>query len=73
MSVRGPADAALFAEGPEDWYVSTTPPDGRGEFTVVIEEKPREAKGPAVLRLTLASSAGAIEADLHLDEALRPR
>jgi len=73
VSVRGPADAALFAEGPEDWYVSTPPPDGRGEFTVVIEEKPREAKGPAVLRLTLSSTAGAIEADLHLDEAFRAR
>jgi DsbC/DsbD-like thiol-disulfide interchange protein len=73
VSVRGPADATLFAEGPEDWYVSTTPPDGSGAFTVVIEDRPREAKGPAAVRLTLVSTAGAVEADLHLDEALRPR
>lgn len=73
VSVRGPADATLFAEGPDDWYLSTSAPKGDGRFKVVIDEKPKDARGPVTLRLTLAAGPEAIESDLHLDEGLRPR
>jgi DsbC/DsbD-like thiol-disulfide interchange protein len=72
VAVRGPADATLFVEGPEDWYVATSAPAGTGDFRVTIEE-PKQPKGPAVLRLTLAAGATAIETELPLDDALRPR
>lgn len=73
IAVGGPADATLFAEGPDDWYISTTPPAADGQFKVVVEEKPKEAKGPASLRLTLVSGEEAIETEVPLDEKLRPR
>ena len=73
VTVRGPADATLFAEGPDDWYVSTSAPTGTGRFRVVIDDKPKDAGGPVTLRLTLAAGSEAIESDLDLDEALRPR
>lgn len=73
VTVRGPADATLFAEGPADWYVATSTPDGTGTFTVTLEDKPKDATGPVVLRLTLGSGSGAVEADVALDEALRLR
>lgn len=71
VRVRAPADAALFAEGPENWYLSTSPLDG-DRFTVVVEEKPKDA-GAAPMRLTLAAGAQAIETEIQLDGSLRPR
>ena len=51
MTVRAPADAALFAEGPENWYLSTSPPQG-DRFTVTVEDKPKgaHAAAPSALR-----------------------
>ena len=37
---------ALFAEGPENWYLSTSLPDDANRFTVTVEEKPKDASGP---------------------------
>ncbi len=71
IRVRAPADAALFAEGPENWYLSTSPPQG-DRFTVTIEDKPKGARA-ASLRLTLAGGGEAIETEIHLDDSLRPR
>lgn len=73
VTVRGPGNATLFAEGPQDWYVSTSAPAGDGRFTVRVDEKPKGAKGPATLLLTLVAGDAAVETELHLDEALRPR
>jgi DsbC/DsbD-like thiol-disulfide interchange protein len=71
VRVRSPADAALFAEGPENWYLSTSTLQG-DRFTVIVEEKPKDA-GAAPLRLTLVAGAEAIETEVHLDGNLRPR
>jgi DsbC/DsbD-like thiol-disulfide interchange protein len=71
IRVRAPADSALFAEGPENWYLSTSPPQG-DRFKVTIEDKPKGARA-ASLRLTLAGGGEAIETEIHLDDSLRPR
>jgi DsbC/DsbD-like thiol-disulfide interchange protein len=73
VSVRGPGGATLFGEGPEEWFVDTSPPRGDGAFTVTIDGKPKDARGPAVLRLTLVAGADAVETEVHLDEDLTPR
>jgi DsbC/DsbD-like thiol-disulfide interchange protein len=63
----------LFAEGPEDWYLSTAAtPDG-DTFTVSIDERPRDASGDVPLRLTLVSGHRAVESELRLDADLKPR
>ncbi|HEX2508902.1 MAG TPA: protein-disulfide reductase DsbD domain-containing protein, partial [Microvirga sp.] len=71
IRVRAPADAVLFAEGPENWYLSTSPPHG-DRFTVTVEDRPKGAHAVS-LRLTLAGGGEAIETEIHLDDSLRPR
>ncbi|HEX2137382.1 MAG TPA: protein-disulfide reductase DsbD domain-containing protein [Microvirga sp.] len=73
VKVRSPAGAALFAEAPENWYLSVSRQQPDGRFTVTIEEKPREAAGPITLRLTLVAGGQAVETDVHLDENLAAR
>jgi DsbC/DsbD-like thiol-disulfide interchange protein len=75
VTVRAPSGAqpTLFAEGPEDWYVSTSPPGSGNTFTVVVEEKPKNASGPIPLKLTLVSGEKAIETDVSLDGSKPPR
>ncbi|MBF9231794.1 protein-disulfide reductase DsbD domain-containing protein [Microvirga alba] len=75
VTVRTPAGSqpALFAEGPENWYFSTSQADGTNHFVVTIEEKPQNATGPTRLALTLAAGEQAIETDVTLDANLQPR
>lgn len=64
---------ALFAEVPENWYVSTSTADAENRFTVTIEEKPKEAAGPVPLTLTLVAGDKAIETQVSLDADGQPR
>jgi DsbC/DsbD-like thiol-disulfide interchange protein len=75
VTVRSPAGAkpALFAEGPENWYFSSSLPDDAGRFTVTVEEKPKEASGPISLRLTLVAGGKAVETEVSLDGNGQPR
>ena len=75
VTVRAPAGAkpVLFAEGPENWYLSTSPADDANRFTVTVEEKPKDASGPLPLRLTLVAGGKSIETDLSLDAGQQPR
>jgi DsbC/DsbD-like thiol-disulfide interchange protein len=73
VEVRAGAGATLFAEGPENWYVSTSAPQDDGRFTVIIEERPKNADGPVTLRLTLVAGEQAVETEVLLDESLQPR
>jgi DsbC/DsbD-like thiol-disulfide interchange protein len=74
VTVRAPAGAtpALFAEGPENWYLSTSRPDG-DRFTVTVEEKPKDASGPVSLLLTLVAGDRAVETQVSLDGGGPPR
>jgi len=67
VTVRSPNGAALFAEPPENWYVSTSGPQAEGDFTLTVDEGPKDGRGPLPLRLTLATAADAIETDVQLD------
>jgi DsbC/DsbD-like thiol-disulfide interchange protein len=75
VSVRAPAGTkpALFAEAPENWYVSTSPVEEPGRFTVTVEEKPKDASGPVPLTLTLVAGDKAIETQVSLDGGEQPR
>jgi DsbC/DsbD-like thiol-disulfide interchange protein len=64
---------ALFAEGPENWYLSTSLPDGANRFTITIEDKPKDASGPVPVRLTLVAGGQAIETEASLDDSQPPR
>jgi DsbC/DsbD-like thiol-disulfide interchange protein len=68
VTVRTPTGTkpSLFAEGPENWYLSTSTPDADNRFTVTVEEKPKSA-GPASLRLTLVAGGKAVETEVSLD------
>ncbi|NIX76690.1 protein-disulfide reductase DsbD domain-containing protein [Microvirga terricola] len=72
---RAPAGSqpVLFAEGPENWYFSTSKTDDPSRFIVTIEEKPQNATGPTTLRLTLVAGERAVETEVSLDEILKPR
>jgi DsbC/DsbD-like thiol-disulfide interchange protein len=75
VTVQAPAGTkpALFAEGPENWYLSTSLPDDANRFTVTIEEKPKDAPGPVALRLTLVAGGNAVETQVSLDANGQPR
>jgi DsbC/DsbD-like thiol-disulfide interchange protein len=75
VTVQAPASTkpALFAEGPENWYLSTSLPDDANRFTVMIEEKPKDASGPVALRLTLVAGGKAVETEVSLDGNGQPR
>jgi DsbC/DsbD-like thiol-disulfide interchange protein len=75
VTVRAPVGTtpALFAEGPENWYLSTSLPDDAGRFTVTVEEKPKDASGPVPLRLTLVAGGKAVETEVSLDANGQPR
>ena len=69
VSIRAPTGAkpALFAEGPENWYLSTSLPDDANRFTVTVEEKPKDAAGSVPLRLTLVAGGKSVETEVSLD------
>ncbi|MBZ6076014.1 protein-disulfide reductase DsbD domain-containing protein [Microvirga puerhi] len=75
VRVRAPAGSApdLFAEGPNNWYFSTSTIDAEGAFIVSIEEKPKEAADVVPLRLTLSTGEQAVETDVKLDGNGTPR
>lgn len=75
VKVRVPEGAtpALFAEGPDNWYLSTTAPDPQNAFTVVVEEKPKDVSGPVPVRLTLVAGGRAVETEVKLDGSGQPR
>jgi DsbC/DsbD-like thiol-disulfide interchange protein len=75
VTVRAPHGTrpTLFAEGPENWYLATSLPDDTNRFTVTIEEKPKDASGPAPMRLTLIAGEQAIETEVSLDAGHPPR
>ncbi|MBM6578910.1 hypothetical protein ILT44_01850 [Microvirga sp. BT689] len=75
VTVRAPSGAkpALFAEGPENWFLSTSHPDDSNRFTVTVEEKPKDASGSVPLRLTLVAGDKAIETEVSLDANGTPR
>ncbi|WP_457091778.1 protein-disulfide reductase DsbD domain-containing protein [Microvirga sp. P5_D2] len=74
VKVRVPAGTkpSLFAEGPDNWYLSASTPDADNGFTVTIEEKPKDA-GPVPLRLTLVAGDKAVETEVSLDGNGKPR
>ncbi len=69
VTVRAPEGAkpSLFAEGPENWYLSTSLPDDANRFTVIVEEKPKDVSGPVPLRLTLVAGGKSVETEISLD------
>ncbi|MCG7392317.1 hypothetical protein MHY87_05305 [Microvirga sp. ACRRW] len=76
VTVRAPAGTspALFTEGPENWYFSTSKvgPESSAVtttrfFTVTVEEKPKDASGPIPLTLTLVAGEKAVETQVSLD------
>lgn len=75
VAVRAPAGTkpVLFAEAPENWYVSTSQADAGNRFTVTVEEKPKEATGSVPLLLTLVAGDRAIETQVSLDGGSQPR
>jgi DsbC/DsbD-like thiol-disulfide interchange protein len=84
VTVRAPAPPALFAEGPEGWFLSTppqnaAPPRSFAPVTipVAVDEHPPEAAGPVAIRLTVTAGGRAIETEALLDaaalSAARPR
>jgi len=75
VTVRAPEGAkpSLFAEGPENWYLSTSLPDDANRFTVTVEEKPKDAVGPVSLRLTLVAGGKSVETEVSLDGNGQPR
>jgi DsbC/DsbD-like thiol-disulfide interchange protein len=75
VRVRAPDGSrpALFPEGPENWYLSSTPAPERDTFTVTVDERPKDAKGDVPLRFTLVAGDRAIETELRLDAGLSPR
>ncbi len=75
VTVRAPDGIrpALFAEGPEDWYLSTSLADDQNRFIVTIEDRPKNASGPVPVRLTLVAGGRAVETDVRLDGSPQPR
>jgi DsbC/DsbD-like thiol-disulfide interchange protein len=75
VTVRAPEGAkpSLFAEGPENWYLSTSLPDDANRFTVIVDEKPKDASGPVPLRLTLVAGGKSVETEVSLDGNGQPR
>lgn len=75
VAVRAPVGTKplLFAEAPENWYVSTSLPDENNRFTLTIDEKPKDVAGPVPLRLTLVAGDKAIETQVSLDGNGQPR
>jgi DsbC/DsbD-like thiol-disulfide interchange protein len=75
VRVRAPAGTmpVLFAEGPEDWSLSTSPVAEDGRVTVTVDDRPVAASGPVSLRLTLAAGDRAVESHVPLDADLRAR
>ena len=73
VRVRSPKGATLFAEPPENWYVSTSGPEPEGEFGLTVEERPKEAADAVPLRLTLVAGGQAIETEIQLDASLAAR
>jgi DsbC/DsbD-like thiol-disulfide interchange protein len=76
VTIRAPdgTNPTLFAEGPDDWYVSTSANSGHANrFTLTIDEHPKADSGPVPLRLTLTAGDQAIETEVRLDGSLKPR
>ena len=75
VTIRAPSGTspALFAEAPDNWFLSTSHPDDSNRFTVTVEEKPKDASGPVPLRLTLVAGDKAIETEVSLDADGTPR
>jgi DsbC/DsbD-like thiol-disulfide interchange protein len=63
VQVRAPEGSSptLFAEGPDNWYLSTSSVLKDGRFLVKVEEKPKDAAGEIPIRFTLVAGERAIE------------
>jgi len=80
VHVRAPegSQASLFAEAPENWFLSTsaemqpTTP-GSGMFILAVEEHPKPSPGSVPVRLTLVASGQAVETEIRLDLGQPPR
>lgn len=75
VAIRAPVGTkpVLFAEAPENWYVSTSLPDDKNRVAVTVEEKPKDASGPVRLLLTLVAGSKAVETEVSLDGSGQPR
>ncbi len=75
VTVRAPdgAKPTLFAEGPENWYLSTSFPAEENNFVVTVEDQPKDASGAIPVRLTLVAGDDAIETEVRLDAGQQPR
>ncbi|WP_112663279.1 protein-disulfide reductase DsbD domain-containing protein [Microvirga flavescens] len=75
VETRAPANTQpqLFAEGPENWYLSTAKADASGAFLVTVEESPKGAPTVQPFLFTLTANGRAIETELRLDAGERPR
>lgn len=69
VSVKAPdgITPVLFAEAPDNWYVSTEPSGEPGRFTLTVEDKPKDASGPVPLILTLVAGSQAVETPVSFD------
>ncbi|HZH51377.1 MAG TPA: protein-disulfide reductase DsbD domain-containing protein [Microvirga sp.] len=75
VTVRVPEGArpTLFAEGPENWYFSTSQADAGNRFTLTVEDMPKTVSGPVPVRLTLVAGDNAVETEVNLDAGRQPR
>jgi DsbC/DsbD-like thiol-disulfide interchange protein len=75
VTIQAPSGAQpdLFAEGPDNWYFSTSRADAQNRFTLTLEEKPRDASGTVPVRLTLVAGDKAVETEVRLDATGQPR
>lgn len=75
VTVRTPdgAKPTLFAEGPENWYLSTSFPVEGNSFVITVEDRPKDVSGPIPVRLTLVAGDDAIETEVRLDAGQQPR
>ncbi|MGO4704734.1 protein-disulfide reductase DsbD domain-containing protein [Microvirga sp. 2MCAF38] len=69
VEVRAPVDARplLFAEGPEDWYLSAAAADAPNRFVVTVEDRPKTAPPMQPFLFTVTAGDEAIETEWRLD------
>jgi DsbC/DsbD-like thiol-disulfide interchange protein len=68
VATRAPAgeSPSLFAEGPDNWYVSTSLPDEGNRFTLTIDET-TPASNRAPVLLTLTAGGRGVETEVVLE------
>jgi DsbC/DsbD-like thiol-disulfide interchange protein len=73
LAAPGGTKPALFAEGPDGCYFSTSQADSENGVAVKLEEKPAGATGPVSLKLTVVAGEKSSESTVRLDANGKPR